>query len=283
MGIKGDNYDRYYVRMCEMDESIYMIRQCVRHAARRPDQRRRSAAARCPRRSSSTREIESLINHFKLVMEGIGVPAGEIYAAHEAPNGELGFYLVSDGGGTPYKLHVRSPSFVHMGGMHTLLEGYQVADIVPDVRVDEHDRRGVRPMRSDRAIAEAPDPGRVRPAARALSAADERSLVLPLLQIVQEEKGHVTAADARFVADYPGVPPIQVEEVLSWYTMLHRQPIGRHIVKVCRNISCSLRGAERLLAHLEKKLGIAPGQTRPRTGASRSSRSSAWPRAAPRR
>jgi len=59
------------------------------------------------------------------------VPPGEVYSAHEAPNGELGFYLVSDGTGRPWKLHVRGPSFVHMGGMHTLLEGYQVSDIVP--------------------------------------------------------------------------------------------------------------------------------------------------------
>ena len=76
-------------------------------------------------------ELEPLVTHFKLVMEGIRVPAGEIYVSHETPNGELGFYLVSDGGVHPYKLHVRSPSFVHMGGMHTLLEGYQVADVVP--------------------------------------------------------------------------------------------------------------------------------------------------------
>jgi NADH-quinone oxidoreductase subunit D len=76
-------------------------------------------------------QIESLIHHFKLVTEGVRVPPGEVYSAHEAPNGELGFYLVSDGTGRPYKLHVRAPSFVHMGGMHTLLEGYQVADIVP--------------------------------------------------------------------------------------------------------------------------------------------------------
>jgi len=61
----------------------------------------------------------------------VAVPAGEVYVAHEAPNGELGFYLVSTGGGTPYKMHVRSPSFVHMGGVHRLLEGYQLADIIP--------------------------------------------------------------------------------------------------------------------------------------------------------
>ena len=72
-----------------------------------------------------------MINHFKLIIEGPQVPAGEVYAAHEAPNGELGFYLVSSGAGVPYKVHVRSPSFVHMGGLKRLLEGYQLADIIP--------------------------------------------------------------------------------------------------------------------------------------------------------
>jgi NADH-quinone oxidoreductase subunit E len=87
------------------------------------------------------------------------------------------------------------------------------------------------------------------------------SLVLPLLQIVQQQKGHVTAADAGLVAHYAGVPSTQVIEALSWYTMLHRQPVGRHVVKVCRNIACALRGSDRLLAHIEKKLGVAPGGT----------------------
>jgi NADH-quinone oxidoreductase subunit D len=76
-------------------------------------------------------EIEALINHFKLVIDGPRVPAGEVYVAQEAPNGELGFYLVSSGEGVPHRMHVRSPSFVHMGGLHRLLEGYQLADIIP--------------------------------------------------------------------------------------------------------------------------------------------------------
>jgi len=130
VGIKGDNYDRYFVRMREIDESISMVRQCVRMLPGGPvsiDDPR----VTLPEKERVYSELEALVAHFKLVMEGIRVPAGETYVAHEAPNGELGFYLVSDGGTTPYKLHVRAPSFVHMGGMHTLLEGYQVADIVP--------------------------------------------------------------------------------------------------------------------------------------------------------
>jgi NADH-quinone oxidoreductase subunit D len=130
VGINGDNYDRYYVRMREMDESVYMIRQLM---DKLPDGPINVDDRRCtfPDKTLVYSEIESLINHFKLVMDGTAVPPGEVYTAHEAPNGELGFYLVSTGGGTPYKVHVRSPSFVHMGGVHRLLEGYQLADIIP--------------------------------------------------------------------------------------------------------------------------------------------------------
>jgi NADH-quinone oxidoreductase subunit D len=130
VGIKGDNYDRYYVRMREMDESVHMIRQLVDMLPEGPinvDDRR----CVLPEKRLVYGEIESLISHFKLVIDGPQVPAGEIYVAHEGANGELGFYLVSDGSGTPYKVHVRSPSFVHMGGAHLMLEGYQLADVVP--------------------------------------------------------------------------------------------------------------------------------------------------------
>ncbi|MCX7893017.1 MAG: NADH dehydrogenase (quinone) subunit D [Burkholderiales bacterium] len=130
VGIKGDNYDRYYVRMREMDESVHMIRQLVEMLPDGPvsvDDRR----CTLPDKRLVYTEIESLINHFKLVTDGPQVPAGEIYVAHESPNGELGFYLVSTGGGTPWKVHVRAPSFVHMGGAHLMLEGYQLADLIP--------------------------------------------------------------------------------------------------------------------------------------------------------
>ncbi|MFN3565127.1 MAG: NADH dehydrogenase (quinone) subunit D [Burkholderiaceae bacterium] len=133
VGIKGDNYDRYYVRMREMDESVYMIRQLIELLRETGGQPVSVDDRRCtlPPKRLVYREIESLINHFKLIMEGPRVPAGDCYVAHEGANGELGFYIVSDGSGTPYKVHVRSPSFVHMGGAHRMLEGHQLADIVP--------------------------------------------------------------------------------------------------------------------------------------------------------
>jgi len=130
VGIKGDNYDRYYVRMREIDESAHMIRQVIDKLQRGPisvDDRR----CTLPEKHLVYTEIESLINHFKLIMEGPQVPPGEVYSAHEGANGELGFYLVSVGGGVPWKVHCRSPSFVHVGGVHKMLDGYQLADIVP--------------------------------------------------------------------------------------------------------------------------------------------------------
>jgi NADH-quinone oxidoreductase subunit D len=130
VGIKGDNYDRYYIRMREMDESVHMIRQLIDTLPTGPisvDNHRFTL----PEKHLVYTEIESLINHFKLVMDGPQVPAGDAYAAHESPNGELGFYIVSTGGGIPAKVHVRAPSFVHMGGVHRMLDGYQLADIVP--------------------------------------------------------------------------------------------------------------------------------------------------------
>jgi len=129
VGIQGDNYDRYYVRMREIDESVSMIRQCVKNLPDGPvsitDDR-----VILPEKKLVYSQAESIFHHFKLIIDGIKVPAGEVYASHEAPNGELGFYLISDGSGRPYKLHVRAPSFIHIGGVHTLLEGYQVADIL---------------------------------------------------------------------------------------------------------------------------------------------------------
>ena len=84
-----------------------------------------------PEKSLVYNEIESLINHFKLVIDGPRVPAGETYSSQEGANGELGFYIVSTGEGNPYRVHCRAPSFVHMGVTHLMLDGGQLADVVP--------------------------------------------------------------------------------------------------------------------------------------------------------
>lgn len=91
----------------------------------------------------------------------------------------------------------------------------------------------------------------------------EGSLTIPCLQRIQQERGYITDADVDDLVAYLGVPRTQVDEVLGFYTMFTRKPIGRHHLQVCHNVSCSLRGAEGLVAHLGLRLGIGPGETTP--------------------
>ena len=89
----------------------------------------------------------------------------------------------------------------------------------------------------------------------------ESSLVLPSLRRIQEDRGYVADDDIEALTAYLGVPRIQIEEVLSFYTQFRRKPIGRWHLQMCRNMSCSMRGSQTILAYVEKRLGIRPGQT----------------------
>jgi NADH-quinone oxidoreductase subunit E len=91
----------------------------------------------------------------------------------------------------------------------------------------------------------------------------ESSLVLPCVRRIQEDRGYVADSDIEQLAAYLGVPQIQVEEVLSFYTQFRRKPVGRWHLQFCHNVSCSMNGAERILEHVEKTLGLRPGQTTP--------------------
>jgi len=91
----------------------------------------------------------------------------------------------------------------------------------------------------------------------------ESSLVLPCVRRIQEERGYVADEDIEQLAAFLGVPPIQIEEVLSFYTQFRRFPVGRWHLQFCHNVSCSMNGAERILEHVQQRLGIAPGQSTP--------------------
>ncbi|MDP1900316.1 MAG: NADH dehydrogenase (quinone) subunit D [Rubrivivax sp.] len=130
VGIKGDNYDRYVLRMQEMDESVHMIRQLVDMLPEGPINVEDPRCTLPPKRLVYG-EIESLITHFKLIIDGPRVPVGDIYSAQEGANGELGFYIVSTGEGQPYRVHCRAPSFAHVGTAHLMIKGGQLADVVP--------------------------------------------------------------------------------------------------------------------------------------------------------
>ena len=130
VGTTGDCLDRYLVRIEELKQCIRMLRQCLKQI---PDGPVVVADPRVtlPPKTDTYNTIESMIRHFKHIVDGIKVPAGEAYTFVEGGNGELGFYIVADGTGRPYKAYCRSPSFVHLSTAGQLIHGHLIADIVP--------------------------------------------------------------------------------------------------------------------------------------------------------
>ncbi len=133
VGRNGDCYDRYLVRVEEMRQSIRIIRQCIARLKTLdgPVSARDVVGAKVvpPKRGEMKRSMEALIHHFKLYTEGYKVPAGEVYTAVEAPKGEFGVYLVSDGTNKPYRCRLRAPGFTHLQAMDLLCKGHMLADV----------------------------------------------------------------------------------------------------------------------------------------------------------
>lgn len=130
VGSKGDNYDRFLVRFAEMEESLKICEQALAKLPEGPIAVSDPHVVLVPK-DEVYNSIDGMINHFELVMYGVKPPKGSVYNAIEGANGELGFYVVSDGTGRPYRAHVRAPSFIHMGAMRKMILGANISDIVP--------------------------------------------------------------------------------------------------------------------------------------------------------
>ncbi|MDX1434811.1 MAG: NADH-quinone oxidoreductase subunit D, partial [Gammaproteobacteria bacterium] len=131
VGVNGDCYDRYLVRIEEMRQSNRIVRQCVDWLRANPgpvmvDDHKLVP----PTREEMKADMEALIHHFKLFTEGFCIPEGETYAAVEAPKGEFGIYLVSDGANKPYRLRIRAPGFPHLAALDEMVRGHMLADVV---------------------------------------------------------------------------------------------------------------------------------------------------------
>jgi NADH-quinone oxidoreductase subunit D len=132
IGKNGDCYDRYCIRMEEMRQSVRIMKQCIeklRVAEGQGPVSIQDNKVVPPKRGEMKRSMEALIHHFKLYTEGFHVPAGEVYAAVEAPKGEFGVYLVSDGTNKPYKCKIRAPGFAHLQAMDFICRGHLLADV----------------------------------------------------------------------------------------------------------------------------------------------------------
>ena len=132
VGSAGDCYDRYLVRIAEMHESIKIIKQCLDKMPGGPIKTDDLRIA-TPERSEMKESMEDMINHFKLFTEGYNVPEGEVYVAVEAPKGELGVHLVSDGTNKPYRCYIRAPGFAHLQALDIMSRGHMLADVVSNI------------------------------------------------------------------------------------------------------------------------------------------------------
>jgi len=131
VGKHGDCWDRYLCRIEEMKQSVSLMQQCLSRLRTRVGEPVLAESHKItpPRRAEMKRSMEALIHHFKLYTEGFHVPAGEVYAAVEAPKGEFGVYLVSDGGNRPYRIKISSPGFRHLQAMDLMTRGHMLADV----------------------------------------------------------------------------------------------------------------------------------------------------------
>jgi NADH-quinone oxidoreductase subunit D len=131
VGVTGDCYDRYLVRVEEMRQSNRIIKQCVAWLRANPGPVMiDNYKVAPPSRAEMKDDMEALIHHFKLFTEGYSVPAGEVYAAVEAPKGEFGAYIISDGANKPFRLKLRAPGFVHLSSMDAIVRGHMLSDVV---------------------------------------------------------------------------------------------------------------------------------------------------------
>ena len=132
VGKNCDNYDRYLIRMAEMRESVKIMKQCCEQLSSAQGAGPVSSVdgkVVPPKRGEMKRSMEALIHHFKLYTEGFKVPEGEVYTAVEAPKGEFGVYLVSDGSNKPYRCKLRAPGFAHLQAMDFMCRGHMLADV----------------------------------------------------------------------------------------------------------------------------------------------------------
>jgi NADH dehydrogenase (ubiquinone) Fe-S protein 2 len=129
VGTNGDCYDRYLIRVQEMRESLKIIEQCLNGiptGSIKIDDRKMNP----PSRGHLKQSMEAVIHHFKLFSEGVNIPVGETYTATEAPKGEFGIYLISDGSNKPYRCKIKAPGFGHLQALNFMSKGHMIADVV---------------------------------------------------------------------------------------------------------------------------------------------------------
>ena len=257
IGEAGDTCDRYMVRMEEMRQSLRIIEQAVATASRRPHQHRRPPV-------HPSGEGAGVREH-----RGADEPLQVHHGGGQGP-GRRG--LLGDRGGQ------RRARVLHREqGRGRAVQDQGPAAVLPAVPGDPAPREGADDRGSHRRSGERQHHrGGAGPVSVAFSETgraeferlltrypDRKAVILPALHLAQKEFGYVSDEAIVYIAGLVGTSPAEIEGVATFYTMYNRKPVGKYHVQICRNISCSLLGAEHLIEHVSKKLGVRPGETTP--------------------
>ena len=216
-----------------------------------------------PKRAEMKRSMEALIHHFKLYTEGFHVPAGEAYAAVEAPKGEFGVYLVADGSNSPIAARSARPasricrrwiSYRAATCWRTCRRSSARSTSCSGRWIDEVPSRAPEIQPKDFAFS--PEIGRAKQEMEKYPPGRQPSAVIPFLWRAQEQHGGWLPEPAiRHVADFLGMPHIRVLEVATFYTMFNLEPVGKFHVQLCGTTPCRLRGAEDLKKVCKQRIG----------------------------
>jgi NADH-quinone oxidoreductase subunit E len=252
VGKNGDCYDRYLIRMEEMRQSVKIMKQCIA-LLNAPEGKGPVSSTDGkivpPKRGEMKRSMEALIHHFKLYTEGYKVPEGEVYAAVEAPKGEFGVYLVSDGTNKPYRCKMRAPGL----RICRPWTSCAAATCWPMCRPCSALSISCLVRWTGEFAAQAKTWIKKYPKERVQSA------VIPLLMLAQEQDGWVTKRAIEKIADMLGMPYIRALEVATFYTQFQLKPVGtRGHIQVCGTTPCMLRGSEELMEVCRSKIHPEP-------------------------
>ncbi|KAK3604876.1 hypothetical protein CHS0354_000539 [Potamilus streckersoni] len=263
---EGDCMARYLIRMDEMFESVKIIEQVLEQMPK-GEVRVSDAKSGYAWKDKIYHSMEGLIHDFMMAHEGIALPVGEVYHAIEAPKGEFGIFIQSDGSGYPWRLKIRTPSFANLQALPKLVEGGMISDVVVAIGsldpvmgdadksmhafdlMDANVSSDIFFSEEDFLIIE-----------KIVARYPERSAaIMPVLWLAQDKFGWLSRQAIDLVANALNLPKADAYGVASFYTMYFKKPVGKIHLAVCTNVSCKLAGSYSICNFLKDEFGLENG------------------------
>jgi NADH-quinone oxidoreductase subunit C/D len=252
----GDCYGRAQVRIEEMHQSLRIIRQCAQNMPHGPYKSLHPLTTP-PLKERTLHDIDTLIPHFLGVSWGPVVPKGEVSFGVEATKGINSYYLVSDGNIQPYRVRIRTPSFPHLQMLPKISRGHLLPDLLAilggmDYVLADVDRRKDHMLTKEEQSEISEE----------LPLYEQRSaLCIEALRIVQKHRGWISDDAVRDIAEFLGMSPDSVDGIATFYNLIFRKPVGKHVLFICDSVSCWILGCDKLKDYLMNHHGLKMGDT----------------------